>query len=473
MGNASALFYSDARQTLHGRVTPTTEQREFLQEKWNSLAESLKLNLFEKHGFPISTWIQGSYKYGTLIRPIHPDDDYDVDIGVYFGWQRSHANAPTPLQLRDWVQQELLDYKKSTPGILDVENPAKERCSRVLYEDKFHIDTPVYHLDPAGDRRRLACLSGQWEESDPKAIYKWFRNIFKDPFDGGKGEQARRIIRYLKGWAAVAFTTAAQARPSSILLTVLVSEALSVEYGRRFLSMDDEVALIAVIRRIQTRILSNSVVSNPIAKTENLNRICEPFWNGFLARLQSLRDAADRAAVAENEAAGALAWSEVFSFLMPLPEVSEIQVIDGESERSLMSVPDVEVRILRESRRTEIAKHLNSVPAIAQGHVLEFSIMNPHALPEFPTIEWTLRYCGDGQNMDGALGRRETGVAMISATALPVREGTYSMDCVVRVSGSVYAVRRIPFYVGEPNLTASPATYLRSGAAKVIRRSLS
>ena len=455
MGKASALFFSQAQQTLHARVTPTPDQRDFLQDQWNRLADHLKASLLEKHSFPISTWIQGSYKYGTLIRPIHLHDDYDVDVGVYFEWEDGLVDAPTPTDLRTWVQLSLLNYKNSAAEIVEVEEPAKERCSRLVYADRFHIDTPVYHLARVKDRRRLACLGGEWEESDPKAIYKWFRDAFAAFLNAKTNrEQARRIIRYLKAWAAVAFTSAAQSKPSSILITVLVCEGLVAEYGRRMWAMDDEVALTAVVRRIQLRLLANPVVSNPVAKKENLNRITSAYWDGFLVRLQALTDAADRAEVAENETSGALAWSEVFSFLMPLPDIHAVQVVDGASARRLMPVPDIEIRVLAKDKHAELSKHINTVPIVAAGSALTFSIMHPHAVPEFSTVEWTVRYCGVDPNMDGLLGQRKSGAALLSTTEHADREGPFSMDCVIRVSGSVYAVRRVPFHVGNSALPA-------------------
>ncbi|WP_425473120.1 cyclic GMP-AMP synthase DncV-like nucleotidyltransferase [Zoogloea oleivorans] len=30
----------------------------------------------------MSTWLQGPYKYGTLIKPVHPGKEYDVDLGI-------------------------------------------------------------------------------------------------------------------------------------------------------------------------------------------------------------------------------------------------------------------------------------------------------------------------------------------------------------------------------------------------------
>ena len=164
MGHAANLFNGNAEQTLYRRVTPTEEQRAFLQEQWNILAEHLKSRLSEL-GYPISTWLQGSYKYGTLVRPIHLGEKYDVDVGIYFEWDpRETGASPAPRQLRDWVQTELLAFQQSHQDVKCVDEPAKERCSRVLYEKQFHIDTPTYHLNPRTDERKLACLSGTWEE---------------------------------------------------------------------------------------------------------------------------------------------------------------------------------------------------------------------------------------------------------------------------------------------------------------------
>ncbi len=102
------------------------------------------------------------------IKPVHFGEEYDVDVGLYFEWDDAQDAEPTPKQLRDWVQAELLEYEKACEELKKVEVPPKERCSRASYIRQFHIDTPVYHLNTDSDIRRLACLSGRWEYSDPK-----------------------------------------------------------------------------------------------------------------------------------------------------------------------------------------------------------------------------------------------------------------------------------------------------------------
>jgi hypothetical protein len=162
MGHANSLFNGGGEQTLISRISPTARQREFLQASWNDLAEHLKVSLKTKHGYPISTWLQGSYKYGALIKPVHPGEEYDVDLGVYFEWGKGENIEPTANQIRHWVQQELVDYRFRCAVMHSVAEPPKERCSRASYQHQFHIDTPVYHLNTDSDKRRLACLTNGW-----------------------------------------------------------------------------------------------------------------------------------------------------------------------------------------------------------------------------------------------------------------------------------------------------------------------
>lgn len=144
MGKAASLFNGAGEQTLLKRVTPTAEQRDFLQTQWNSLADHLKKALYDDYGYTISTWLQGSYKYGTLIRPVHVDEEYDVDVGIYFQWENDGDATPAPAQLRAWVQRELLVFKLLNADIKSVAEPPKERCSTShLREEIPHRHTGI------------------------------------------------------------------------------------------------------------------------------------------------------------------------------------------------------------------------------------------------------------------------------------------------------------------------------------------
>lgn len=438
MGKASTLFNGAVDQTLINRVTPTTAQRDFLQSQWNLLAEHLKVALGRRHGYAISTWLQGSYKFATLIKPVHLGAEYDVDVGVYFEWDDEDIE-PAPKQLRDWVQEELLIYEATCAELKSVANPPKERCSRASYIRQFHIDTPVYHLNPQTDERRLACLSDKWEHSDPKVIYKWFKELVS----GDDRAQIRRLVRYLKAWAAVSFEDAKESRPSSIFLTVLVAQAYEELWPQRLLGMEDDDALIAVIKKIHSRLNDDRAVQNPVDEKEDLNRTSDEAWEGFLPRLSALRDIAERADEAADEALAALIWSEAFSFLMPLPETDEVEVVDEYSGRAVMPLPEIQIQVYPPKASTPSVSHRNDVPSVAKGCKLVFTILNPHVVPDFATVEWTVRNEGEEADAQSDLGHRRIGMRLLSADEHTAYAGRHFMDCVVRVGGQIYAVRRV------------------------------
>lgn len=447
MGKAARLFNGAAEQTLYGRITPTQEQRQFLQDQWNAMADHLKAML-PTWGYPISTWLQGSYKYGTLIKPVHKGEEYDVDVGVYFSWDpKENELAPSPEQLRAWVQQELIEYKKTTPSLKEVVSPPKERCSRAVYEQQFHIDTPTYHLDPVTDTRRLACLSGVWEDSDPKELYIWFRDLVGDD----NRALLRRLVRYLKAWAAVAFKDDPGARPSSTLLTVLVAEAFSQMWGTCPPGIDDDDALIAIVEQIYARLTRSRKIPNPVEPDEDLNRIPATSWDQFLTRVATLNDAAQAAQLSEDEAAAAFAWEQAFSFLMPLPETDEVEVLESTTDRAIMQVPDIDIKIYEQRGGRLLATHRNEVPGVPKGRWLVFQIANRHVVPQYADISWTVRNVGDEADDIGDLGHVQRGINMQVAEESTAYLGKHYMDCVIRVNGSVFAVRRVQVNI-EPDL---------------------
>jgi hypothetical protein len=445
MGKASTLFNGAVAQTLIGRVTPTSDQRAFLQDHWNGLADHLKRELRVKHGYTVSTWLQGSYKYATLIKPVHAEEAYDVDVGVYFEWGDEQDAQPTPRQLRDWVQDELLVYERMCDDLRSVEDPPKQRCSRALYVRQFHIDTPVYHLHPQRGVRRLACWSNEWENSDPKLLYKWFR----DAVTGDDREQLRRLIRYLKAWAAVSFDDILESRPSSIFLTALITEEYQRLWLQRLLGWADDDALIAIIKAVHSRLIVDPRVFNPVNRREDLNRLSKDGWDGFVPQLDALLDIARRADDATDEAAAALIWSEAFSFLMPLPETDQVEVVDHDSGRALMQLPEIDVEVYARNPRRFIAKYRNEVPGVAKDCDLVFTIVNPHVVPQFATVEWTVRNQGEDADWRSDLGHRSIGIRMLTANEHTAYIGSHYMDCIVRFNGQVFAVRRVPVRVRD------------------------
>jgi hypothetical protein len=441
VGLAAELFYRPSAdpQSLHSRITPTTEQREFLQENWNAFAEFLREDLSDRSGYPIATWIQGSYKFGTLIRPLSKGEEYDVDLGVYYEWPDTENATPEAKQLKDWTQAASMDYRFKCEDVKKVDNPARERCSRIQYGKQFHIDVPSYHLNSEQDLRRLATETKGWEESDPKAIYVWFKALVGNP----ERDQVRRLIRYMKAWAAVAFEEILPARPSSILLTVLVAQAFNASSDD---TLDDEDAFVVVVRFIYDRLSVNRRVGNPVNEDEDLNRIDRDHWDAFMETLEKLRDAGDKAADAGDSNGAALAWSEVFSYVFPLPEAEGIEV-ENVAKAAVMVLPNIRIDVTDDGSGRHLGTYTNQVPSVPKKCSLRFTITNPEIIPAYATIEWTVRNEGREAEDIGDIGHRRITARKLTMDERTAYAGRQFMDCVVKSNGNVLAVRRVPVLI--------------------------
>ena len=71
MGIAAGQFFSNLNpeNSLDWRVRPSDRQYDSQKERWNDLAEFLVAELRNQSGCTIATWLQGSYKFGTQVRP--------------------------------------------------------------------------------------------------------------------------------------------------------------------------------------------------------------------------------------------------------------------------------------------------------------------------------------------------------------------------------------------------------------------
>lgn len=154
---------------------------------------------------------------------------------------------------------------------------------------------PCYHLDRRADCRVLATETKGWEASDPKAIYKWFKELFDDATDCAL---LRRLVCYMKMWAALKFEEVS--RPSSIMLTVLVGEAMEA-LDRSTVSDDDDV-LELIVTAIADRLDDHAEVPNPVDATEDLDGLDTEATEALRSRLRDFEDIGRRANAATTEA---------------------------------------------------------------------------------------------------------------------------------------------------------------------------
>ena len=439
MGICASLFCSGNadKETLHKRISPSDEQVESQREYWNDLADYLKADLKVRSGYAVSSWIQGSYKFATQIRPARKGMDYDIDLGVYFAWASKPEDgrfsaADLKAMVQDSLQVYADDGETDATGVSD----PKEFCSRIRFSDDFHVDVPAYH--EWDDVRRLASASDGFVDRDPYTIWEWWIQTF----DEGERARARRMVRYLKMWAALKFDAKTENVPSSILLTVLLAYAYpSVDLAK--VSGDDELFAVLVEQIKSYLAKSNSdEVPNPVDVSENLNRMGDDFAT-FQQRLGELEDACGRALAAKDVATAASIWSEPFEFYFPLPEEDDLKKSETADVRALVPafVPEVEVTVTLETKKSYVLK--NGAANVPKGSTLDFRLVNYGQAPAGALVRWTVRNAGAAAEAVNDLGHF-SGFGEASHHETAEYRGRHYMDVSVHSGGRVIGMRRVP-----------------------------
>jgi len=158
---------------------------------------------------------QGSYAMHTINQ--HPDNDYDIDVGIIFkreDLKGSNGADKTALDARKMVCKAMQDNKfKKQPEVL-------KNCVRVYYEEGHHVDMPVYRIYNNENGKEILELAGsEWEESDPEAITRWFKE------EKQRKSQLKDIVQLSKKWSK---SRDSWNMPSGLLFTILLSENYTV-----------------------------------------------------------------------------------------------------------------------------------------------------------------------------------------------------------------------------------------------------
>lgn len=213
---------------------------------------------------------QGSFSYKTINKPCRPPQQADLDDGIYLPLsyvQDQGQPAEAAEALFDAVAACAEEVAVANQWVVDTSNP---RCTRVIVSPHMHIDIPLYSIpdsdfsrlvearvqdslkkgertfteqeeedwdDVASDRVLLATRDEGWLAKDPRPIRDWVNTVIEE-----KGEQLRRVMRYVKAWRDHQTWTMGD-DPKSIMLMVAAERTFEDAILRR-----DDLALLTVVR---------------------------------------------------------------------------------------------------------------------------------------------------------------------------------------------------------------------------------
>lgn len=249
-----------------------TSHYEKAAERYHSLGEWLHREQSIVAKFNPQVYPQGSFRYGTVNRPLFKSNEYDLDLVCEIVLRKS---AVTQKQVKTLLGTEIISYAKAHGFSDPVEE--KNRCWRLNYADdvKFHMDilpsVPedqnfIALLQQLGVPYELAKLSvaitdkrhpkytivdPDWPRSNPKGFAGWFEGRMRKAADDRirklvlKKAYAsidevppyqwktplQRSIQILKRHRDVMFRRSPDLAPISMILTTLAAHAYEGETG--------------------------------------------------------------------------------------------------------------------------------------------------------------------------------------------------------------------------------------------------
>ena len=265
LATSGDLFISDLAKALD--IPP--ERYEAADRSYRSVCDWLERRESKFFGIDIQAYTQGSFRLGTVIRPVNGEEDYDLDVVFEFDLSKA---LNTQEDVYDALGTELVAYARRH----GMQAPLGwDRCWTLNYADtaQFHMD--LLPSVPDADRQRalreqrmisLAHVeasisitdrthenyqvrSDDWPSSNPRGYADWFYARMKPVFDQRRRAMmlaeakadvedipAFRVktplqaaIQLLKRHRDMCFSELEDGRPSSIIISTLAAHAYNQE----------------------------------------------------------------------------------------------------------------------------------------------------------------------------------------------------------------------------------------------------
>ena len=276
------------------------------EERYQALGNWLRRDESIVSKYNPDIYTQGSFRLGTVIKPITDEEDYDIDLVCEVSLAKRQVRQK---QLKDLVGHEIKSYAQANNMNTPPEN--RRRCWKQNYADgaQFHMDIMPALPDGASFKLLLenkglsadwtelaiaitdktlpnyAEISNAWLRSNPKGYAEWFKEQMKvvskhqrerlvllekyasieDVPDYKVKTPLQRVIQILKRHRDIMFANDKDDKPVSIIITTLAAHTYNNE-------SDLLNALLNVVAGMPKYIQNKdgvSWVTNPVNPTEN------------------------------------------------------------------------------------------------------------------------------------------------------------------------------------------------------------
>jgi hypothetical protein len=295
MSTGTSLSYSDFLRYIAETLDIPDHLYEDATVKYQDIGSWLAEEDSELKKYDPEIYPQGSFKLGTMIRPITNNDEYDIDLVCHL---KIKKESITQKDLKALVGSRL----KKRNDIKDILEE-KRRCWLLDYPQNFHMDVlpaiPNEHKLPNGilltDTELVA-----WQKSNPLNYSEWFYGRMLKVFQERKAYLAesanmnvedipewqvktplQRSIQLLKRHRDVYFSEKQDVKPVSIIITTLAGHSYSSQ-------TDIYDAIVYILENMPSHIIKHNsrwYVLNPTDTEENFadkwnedSKLVEAFW---------------------------------------------------------------------------------------------------------------------------------------------------------------------------------------------------
>ena len=228
---------------------------------------------------------QGSFRLGTVIKPITDKDEYDIDLVAIIDHKFLNAK-----ELKNIVGDALKSSDRYSEKLVE-----GKRCWTIEYSEssKYHMDIlPTMMSDTYSTNKELTMTHKEDEKSDyefrqtnPEAYYDWFVERMEEERKRLKEEYAIRnkleivdvpeyeikttlqvAIQILKRYRDIKFKETPDIKPISIILTTLIAKVYT---GKESVYELIEKFSKEYMMHIEKDENGNIIIRNPVNENEN------------------------------------------------------------------------------------------------------------------------------------------------------------------------------------------------------------
>ena len=231
---------------LLGYVAETLDIPDYLYEdavlKYEDVGAWLATEDSDLAKYSPEVYPQGSFRLGTMIKPLSDNDDYDIDLVCHLTIKKE---STTQNGLKQMVGDRL-KKRKDLERVLD----ECRRCWTLDYPRQFHMDVlpaiPNFERPPSGILLTDTELRA-WQRSNPIRYADWFYDRMKVIFREKRAALAeslrlsieevpqwrvktplQRVVQLLKRHRDLYFQQDQDDKPVSIIITTLAAQAYRI-----------------------------------------------------------------------------------------------------------------------------------------------------------------------------------------------------------------------------------------------------